>query len=389
MGVSFRKLLSGIFMVFGTTVGAGMLGIPAMAAGAGFGPAVAVTAFVWLFMASTGLLLLEVVMVMPRGSNVLSIAGRFLGRKGKWLAGFFFLFLYYCLLVAYFSGGFPLIGQVFSVCGITLSPLMEKILFAGCFGGLIVLGMHWINRANWLLSLGMLASYAVVIYVGSGNVQMDKLSFMNASLTATAIPVLFSAFGFHNIVPSLADYLNREKRILQISIVVGTFLALAFYLVWLWLILGSVSVSVLESVKAEGLPVTYALASVSGGSSVYMWGQIFAFLALTTSFLGVGLSFVDFVRDGFRENKREITRFTSSMLTLVPPFICVLLIPDLFEEALGIAGGFGEAALNGILPAFLFAKMKESFSEQVRVFLGSIVAISVGVALLELYFLCR
>ena len=47
-------------MVFGTTVGAGMLGIPSLMAGVNFGSACYVTALVWVFMAVTGPLLLEV-----------------------------------------------------------------------------------------------------------------------------------------------------------------------------------------------------------------------------------------------------------------------------------------------------------------------------------------
>jgi tyrosine-specific transport protein len=384
----FRRLWSGVFMVFGTTVGAGMLGIPAMTADAGFWPAVGVTILVWLFMMITGLLLLEVAIAMPKGSNLLSIAGKFLGRQGKWITGFFFLFLYYCLLVAYFSGGFPLLGQVFSVIGLPLSPTLEKVVFAVSFGGLIALGMHWINRANVLLTFGMLVSYAAVICVGSKGVSSKELSFMQVSFAAAAVPVLFSAFGFHNIIPSLADYFHRDKKTLRLSIIGGTFLALVFYVAWLWLVLGSIPISVLDSVRAQGLPVTYALSAASEGAFIYVCGQIFAFLALTTSFLGVGFSFVDFVQDGLRENQIHTSRIVSVAITLLPPFICVLFIPALFEKALGVAGGFGEAILNGLLPVMLFAKIKPFSSVKMKTCLAFLVAISFAVAFLELYFLC-
>ena len=56
---SLSSFISASLMVFGTSVGAGMLGIPLMTAEGGFGNALFVTFLVWLFMAATGLILLE------------------------------------------------------------------------------------------------------------------------------------------------------------------------------------------------------------------------------------------------------------------------------------------------------------------------------------------
>src|SRR5580693_6670755 len=104
-GVSLKKIISGTSLIAGTTIGAGMLGIPLVTAGAGFIPAVSVSVIVWAFMALTGLLYVEVALSLPAGGNIFTMANRYLGRKGKYAAGGMFLFLYYCLLVAYISGG--------------------------------------------------------------------------------------------------------------------------------------------------------------------------------------------------------------------------------------------------------------------------------------------
>ncbi|MES2199032.1 MAG: aromatic amino acid transport family protein [Chlamydiota bacterium] len=362
--ISLGKLCTGISMVFGTTVGAGMLGIPSLMAGVNFGSAFYVTALVWVFMAATGLLLLEVTLKMPSGANLISLSGRFLGHKGKWVAGILFLFLYYCLLVAYFSGGAPLLGEVFSLGGIYLQPWAEKLLFISLFGGVILVGARCISLVNLVLAVGMFISYGVLITLGSANIRMESLASWEFSFAAAAIPILFSAFGFHNIIPSLTSYLDKEKKILRLSILGGTFLAFVFYLAWLGLVLGSVPSSSLEEARMLGVPVTYALQSVSGNSSLYIFGQVFAFFALTTSFLGVSFSFVDFIQDGFTESKRTVSRVVCCLCTLIPPFICVLLNPSLFEKALGVAGGFGESILNGLLPVALFVKMRQSLKAQ-------------------------
>lgn len=359
-----HKFLSGIFMVFGTTVGAGMLGIPTMMAGISFGSALCVTALVWFFMAATGLLLLEVALKMPQGSNLISLAGRFLGGAHKWIVGLLFLFLYYCLLVAYFSGGAPLLGQLFAGMGISIDPFIAQLLFLILFGGIIALGARWVNRVNALLAIGMFISYGVLISLGSSSVRIESVLPLQLSMGALATPVLFSAFGFHNIIPSLATFFEHDKKVLRWSILGGTFLAFVFYMLWIWLILGAVPTDALQAVKAQGMPVTYALQSVVGNSLIYPLGQIFAFFALTTSFLGVGFSFVDFLHDGMLSFGKLVRRCVCVLATLLPPFVCVLINPSVFEQALGIAGGFGESILNGLIPVALFFQMEKRYTER-------------------------
>lgn len=383
--ICIKKLCTGTSMVFGTTVGAGMLGIPSMMSGLNFGAAFYVTALVWIFMVVTGVLLLEVTLKMPSGSNLISLSGRFLGSKGKWISGALFLFLYYCLLVAYFSGGSPLLGQMFSLFGIHLASWMQKVVFLGIFGGVIVLGARFISKVNFVLTLGMFASYIFLTSLASSSVQSTYFSSWEFSLATGSIPVLFSAFGYHNIIPSLTNYLGKEKKTLRLSIISGTFLALTFYLVWLGLVLGSVPVAALEQAKAQGIPVTYALQAVAGGSSLYVWGQAFAFFALTSSFLGVGFSFADFIRDGFAESRKNISRLMACFFTLIPPFVCVLLNPSLFEKALGVAGGFGESVLNGLIPVVLFIKMRKQLKEPFSLNLKTLLAFLVFFSLVVIY----
>ena len=80
--VNVLRVMSGTFLIAGTMIGAGMLGIPLVTGEAGFIPGMVITLAVWFFMYCTGLLFLEVTLWMPDGSNVLSISGKFFG-KGK------------------------------------------------------------------------------------------------------------------------------------------------------------------------------------------------------------------------------------------------------------------------------------------------------------------
>ena len=116
---SFFRMISGTFLIAGTMIGAGMLGIPLVTGASRFLPGILITILVWFFMYCTGLLFLEVTLWMKDGSNVLSMSQRFFGKWGRWLSGGMFVFLYYCLMVAYFAAGSPLLGDAFSHFGLS------------------------------------------------------------------------------------------------------------------------------------------------------------------------------------------------------------------------------------------------------------------------------
>jgi tyrosine-specific transport protein len=351
---SFLRLFSGTLLIAGTAIGAGMLGIPLLTAKAGFIPALVITVAVWFFMLLTGLLFLEVALWMPEGANLLSMTCHFLGLKGKWAVGAMFVFLYYCLLVAYFAAGAPLLSHgIGGLLGVELGGNWGFLVFGLLFGSVVAAGAKSIDRTNMILTLAMVFSYAMMLGIGSSKVEIKHLLFTDWSVFFLAVPVLFSAFGYHNVIPSLCTYLKREKRSLRLSIIAGTTLSLVIYLLWQWLIIGAVPREAIAQALEDGMPATKALEAVSSNSSIYLVGQYFAFFAIVTSLLGVAFSMVDFLGDGLKMVRQGLNRVVLTVLVFLPPFICVMLDPAIFDQALGVAGGFGEAFLNGLLPVSL------------------------------------
>ncbi len=349
--VSFSRILSGTFLIAGTMVGAGMLGIPLVTGVSGFIPGIFVTLVVWLFMYATGLLFLEVTLWMPDGSNVLSMSGRFFGRGGRLLSGGMFIFLYYCLMVAYFAAGAPLLADALRMVGLTFSGWEMFLVFGIIFGTIVAFGPKSIDRVNIIMSVAMIGSWLVLIGSGGSEVKIEQLSYKNWPEMMFAMPVLFSAFGFHNVIPSLCTYLKRDRRALRISIFWGSILPLCVYIVWQWLIIGAVPKEVIAETLQAGTPVTAAFQSITGEAYFVAVGRFFAFFAIVTSVLGVAFSMVDFLGDGFRvPHRKGWKRIGLTVLTFTPPFILAALNPGVFGTALGVAGGFGEAFLNGLLP---------------------------------------
>jgi tyrosine-specific transport protein len=291
---------------------------------------------------------------MHQDANILSMTKRFLGRWGGACSGAVYLFLYYCLMVAYFAVGAPIFGQfVQTAFGFGAGRIGDCFIFAIVFGAVVAFGLKIIDRVNYVLVIGKFLAFAALVGAGSMQIDPTRLAPRNWSQLLFAAPVLFSAFGYHNVIPSLTSYFNRNVRVMRLSILLGTGIPLVIYLIWQWLIIGAVPPGAIQAALDKGLPATAALESLTGMTWIIQAGRYFAFFAVITSMLGVAFSMVDFLGDGMNLPRTGTPRMFLTFLTFLPPLLFTLWDPEIFVTAIGFAGGFGEAFLNGILPIAL------------------------------------
>jgi tyrosine-specific transport protein len=96
--------MSATALIAGTTVGAGVLALPAFTVKAGFVPSSAVLLGAWVFMVATGLLIAEVNLNSRQGGGgMISMTRETIGGAGASVSGAAYLFLHYALLVAYIA----------------------------------------------------------------------------------------------------------------------------------------------------------------------------------------------------------------------------------------------------------------------------------------------
>ncbi len=393
MPLNFKNVLKGALLISGTTIGAGMLGIPLVTVQSGFFPALLITFAVWLFMYITGLLFLEATLWMKEGSNILSMTERFLGKKGKVLAGMVFVLLYYCLMVAYFAAGAPILSSVFSsFFSINITGWFSYALFGLLFGSIVASGLHLVDRINYILMIGLIFAYIVIIRSGTSLVSTERFFHTNWKSMAIAAPVLFSAFGFHNIIPPLTFHYKKNVKDLRWAIFLGSFLPFLIYAIWQWIIIGAIPKADILEASAKGQAITQILINLTGNLWIAKASQAFGLFAIVTSMLGVSYSVYDFINDGIKMKSSKVKTLILTCLTFVPPFIMTMINPAIFLLSIGIAGGFGEAYLNGILPTLLVWKGRYKHKLQIkRLLLGGKFSLSLLllfgflVMLLELY----
>jgi tyrosine-specific transport protein len=343
-------IVGGTLLVSGITIGVGMLALPLSTAEGGFLPSIVIYLLSWLFMLSTGLLTLEACIWMPKDSNFLTLADRLLGTSGRFACWILYLFLFSCLMVAHVAGGGSIIDLV---TGKVLPHWLNILIYVLIFSPVVYLGTLWVDRLNLLLMLGIGISYLIFVLSAVPHLQIDYLKGGNWTKAWAALPVIFTAFGYQNIVPTLMTYLGRDAKKVRLAIILGTSIPLVIYLLWEFCILGIIPKQQLVTALHKGQSAVYPLGDLLNAPFLLTIGQIFAFFALSASTNGIAIAFVDFLADGLKVQKKGIKKLAlCAFVFLVPAFIAII-DPKIFIKALDLGGGFGVALLLGAMPVLM------------------------------------
>lgn len=393
-----NRILGAILLIAGNCIGAGMLALPVLTGPGGFTPAIAMFLLCWLFMTTTGLLLLEVNLACGEKVSIITMAEKTLGKPGKWIVWAVWALLFYSLLVAYVAASGALLANVLqSILHTSVPDWVGSLIFVLFFGYLVYLGTSAVDYFNRFLMIGLVISYVLLIGLGALDVKKELLMRREWSYTFFMLPILIISFGFHNIVPSLVPYLKGHAKSLKWSLYVGSAIPLCIYIVWEWMVLGIVPVSgeygLIASLK-NGSAATDALRGTIGNAWIATIAEYFAAFALITSFLAVALSFVHFLADGLKvksnanEGRARENKYLC-LLVFTPPFVFAILSPHIFLTALNYAGGIA-VILFGIMPALMAWKMrsqnKRAYEILVpggRVILVTIISFALFVFILE------
>lgn len=349
----FGHLFGGTLLVAGTSIGVGMLALPVATAEGGFLPSIMIYLTCWLFMLCTGLLILEACVWMPKDANLITMATRLLGRPGQVFCWLVYLFLFSSLMVAHVAGGG---SEIHAISGHALPNWVSTLLYVGIFAPAVYLGTQWVDRLNLLLMLGVVVTYLIFVLSSFSYVKMENLSHFNMTAAFGALPVVFTAFGYQSLIPTLMTYMNRDAKKLRLAIILGTSIPFLIYIVWEFLILGIIPTQGpggLAEALTKGQNAVAPLGAYLKNPTLVTIGHAFAFFAMTTSFVGISIAFVDFLADGFQVKKKGIQKIGLCAIVFLIPMLISLVYPHIFILALSYAGGIGVALLLGAMPVLM------------------------------------
>jgi tyrosine-specific transport protein len=365
------SVLGSTALVAGTTVGAGILALPAVTLPSGVVPSTVLLVAVWLYALVSGLLVAEVTLNTMRlvGRPSLSLfvmVERTLGKLGARFAGGAYLFLHYALLVAYVTqGGGILVSAIEKVLGVEniLPASVGTTTFTLLFGGIMYLGRErFIEKLNSAFVAIVLASFLGLLLLGTTQLHTSSFLFQNWSALPPAVSVMMVSLFYHNVVPTVVTQLEGDVCKIRQSIFIGSVIPLVMFLAWNAVILGSISPEILQD--TDGSTTVFdplqILRDGSAGEWLGVLVSIFSEFAIVTSFIGFVYGLLDFFQDISPVAQGEFSkRLPLFSLILLPPMSIGTLNPNIFLTALDYTGTFSISVLGGILPALMSWKQRE------------------------------
>ncbi len=366
--ISNKRLMGATCIVAGTAIGAAMLALPVSMGRAGFVPSVVTFLLSWAFMLYPALLLLELCLRFRNETNIISLATKTLGGKvGTWIASLAYICLLYALMTAYIAALSSLAqGAIKGLVPIEIPSGVIAVLLMLFLSFLFSKGVGILDQINRIFSIGLLVTFVAVIASSLSYSVPERLTEVRWSYLLPSLSIGFTSFGFHVVIPTLSTYLEYDAKPLRKAIVLGSVMPLVAYIIW--------QAACLSSAPLTGSEMSIDGAYERGVSGAKLLGEIymnpllvafadgFAVTAIVTSFIGVSLSIVDFIKDGISKYVGKKSLNVILLLAFIPPVWFSTTSPQVFFKALDVAGIFGVVLLLGLLPACMVWSYRYSAS---------------------------
>lgn len=351
------SVLGGALLITGSCIGAGMLALPAVTGFAGFVPAMFAFFLAWAFMTSTALLLIEVCSWFHYNQNFSSMTKSLLGNFAASACFIMYLLLFYGILVAYIAeSGIHTRSIIASIFSTNVPIWFGSFFFVIVFGWFVYLGTKQVDILNRCLMLVKIIAFILLIGACLYVFDVDKISHIDLKYSFFPLPILVIAFGFHNMIPPISQYMGGDIKRVKLAIIYGSIITLFINLVWLFITLGTIplngEVSIVQS-YAKGYDAVFALSKLYPKSTLIALSLAFA--AILTSFLAQSASVAHFLSDGLKMPYEKNPPLFIVFLTFIPPLVIAQTYPAIFYKALEFSGLIA-VLLFGFLPVLMVYK---------------------------------
>jgi len=358
----FRQFGS-IYLILGTCIAAGMLGLPVVTAQFHFTLTAIMLISSWLLMNVGAWCLLQVNMTMPAGANFISMSEATLGKTAKLITWFVYLMLLYSLICAYLSASGDLLQVLCHHIGWMIPRWFATMLATVILGSVVYQGIRSVDVANRFL---MSTKFVIcLLLIGSvlPFVHVENLTPGNWNINGAAWLVIITSFGYASILPSIRDYLQNDRKKLTRVFIIGSIIPLVLYFVWIAVIQGALQrfgahglVAMNNSANTNSMLMT-EISALTKMTIVQSISVVFISICSITGFLSVSTSLMDVLTDGLRYEKRGGHRARVAALAFLPPMLIVILYPQIFIHALAYAGACCLYVLVA-LPIAMFVKQR-------------------------------
>lgn len=339
-----RDFLKATAILIGTTIGAGMFGIPYVVAKIGFLPGLIYILVLGGLTLLLALIYGEVVLRTPGDHQLGGYVQTYLGKNNgviKWLSTVSFFISIYGALLAYLIK----IGEFSVLIFGAGSPIFYSILFFA-FGSLAVLyGLKAISCFEFLFVILLSVLIIGISLFGLNKVEMTNLSYVNLSYFFLPYGVILFALTGNSVIPEMEEILRKKPQKLKKAIIIGAAVPILVYSLFTFFVVGACGALTSDDAITCLLPFF--------PKSVVKFGAFLGILAMGSSFFALGYVLKEV---WFRDFK--VSKPWSLFLACAPSFLLFLFGARHFIEVLEFSGAVS-GGLTGMLVLAMFQKAKK------------------------------
>ncbi len=332
------EFLNAIALLLGTTIGAGIFGIPYVFAKAGFLIGLINLLLLGLIILIVNLSVGEIALRTKKRHMIAGYAKKYLGKFGEYAITFSVLIGIFGAMIAYIIGEGEALSAIFGG-----DSLMLSLIFFVIVSAIIWFDLNAVAESDKIISIIMLFIILFISVLAFGHIDFENLKPFDFSKFLLPYGVVLFAMVGASAIPEMEGELIKQKAKLKKAIIIGTLIPLAVYLLFSFVVVG---VSGIKTTEVATIGLGNAL-----GKYMVLLGNVFAVLAMATSFISVGLAMRWMLRYDY-----GFSKFSSWFISCFVPLAIFLGGARSFIEVVALTG----AIAGGIEGSLLVLTAKEA-----------------------------
>lgn len=335
------KFWQGVFLLSGTTIGAGVFALPYVFSKSGWLPSLVGLIFLGIIVSLLNFFYARITIKTDGDHQLVGYVRKYLGEKWSWLSIATFIMSMNGVLMAYVVLG----GEFLSLALGQLPSSFYAVWFY--FLGVILFSRNF-------KSLSKLSTWLTIILIGLMLViPFGLFKFVQPTILPliTSTPLffwgaaLFSLAGF-TVVPEVEEALRGSPKKIKKAVVIGSWIPVLFYLPFTFSIWGTCGAA--TTADAFSCLIAYS-------PQLARLGAIVGLIALLTSFISLGNALKEVY---FRDLSIEKTK--AKIIAIIPAFFAIFLSTTKFIDLVSFTGAVS-LTISACLICLIYAKAyKES-----------------------------
>lgn len=356
------RIVSAALLIAGITVGGGFLALPTVVAPVGFFPSALTLVGVWVFLGAQALMMVEVLCRVHRDlkkggqstpPGVAAAARATFGKTGEYLITFLLVLVVEATLISQISRAGMMFPPSLYRVGCSLAALSVATVIFG--PGSKNQRENIATSLNSILTVVFFTMAILLFVLGVPAAEWSRLSTVqNYKSLPQVVPTFLQLLVYGEILPSICQYLNFQKRPIRWAIGLGSILPLILELGWAALGSG------LNPNASGSLQDPVALLLQTGPIQTPLF--CLALSAILTTILGSYLALESTIKDTLPvpSNGKRHSRFLSASLIVLPALAIASISPSLFLQAIDFAGSYPVLLLWGIGPPAMAMRLRHN-----------------------------